>query len=89
MKMQLIKRVLSPIALATAMIFAAGMGTRLLPLTETKPKALVEIGGVPMLEIIIGRLKKYGFHEIVINVHHFAHQIVEFLDKNLILKYIF
>lgn len=64
------------------MIFAAGMGTRLLPLTETKPKALVEIDGIPLLEIIIKRLKKYGFNDIVINVHHFAPQIVAFLDKN-------
>ena len=64
------------------MIFAAGMGTRLQPLTLTKPKALVEVGGVPMLEIIIRRLIKYGFDDIIINVHHFADQIVSFLETN-------
>ena len=65
-----------------AMIFAAGMGTRLQPLTLTKPKALVEVDGVPLLEIIIRRLKKFGFLDVVINVHHFAEQILLFLDKN-------
>jgi NDP-sugar pyrophosphorylase family protein len=64
-----------------AMIFAAGLGTRLQPLTIKKPKALIEIKGIPLLEIIITRLKKYGFNEIIINIHHFADQIENFLKS--------
>lgn len=64
-----------------AMILAAGKGTRLRPLTDSKPKALVEINQVPLLEIVIKRLKSYGFNEIIINVHHFAESIIEFLNK--------
>lgn len=64
-----------------AMIFAAGLGTRLKPLTDNKPKALVEVSGTPLLEIVIKQLIKYDFNEIVINVHHFAEQIIDFLDK--------
>ena len=63
------------------MIFAAGLGVRLRPLTDTKPKALVEINGVTLLELVINRLKKTGVNEIIINVHHFAGQIIDFLDK--------
>jgi len=62
-----------------AMILAAGMGTRLQPLTLTKPKALVEVKGIPLLEIIIKRLLNYGFTDIIINVHHFSNQIISFL----------
>lgn len=66
-----------------AMIFAAGLGTRLKPLTDHMPKALVPIAGKPMLEHVIGKLKAAGFDEIVINVHHFANQIIDFLkEKN-------
>ncbi len=65
-----------------AMIFAAGMGTRLQPLTANKPKALVEVGGTPMLEIVIRKLILQGFNELIINVHHFAEQVVDFLNKN-------
>ena len=65
------------------MIFAAGLGTRLRPLTNDRPKALVEVGGMPLLEITIRRLKHYGCTEIVINVHHFAEKIIAFLkEKN-------
>jgi len=64
-----------------AMILAAGLGTRLRPLTNYKPKALVEIDGVPLLEITIRRLMKYGFDDIIINVHHFAEQIIRFLKQ--------
>lgn len=64
-----------------AMILAAGMGTRLKSLTNNKPKALVEINGRPMLEWLILRLKKYSFDEIIINTHHFAEQINDFLEK--------
>lgn len=65
-----------------AMIFAAGLGTRLRPLTDKMPKALVPVGGVPMLERVILKLKSAGFTEFVVNVHHFASQIEEFLEKN-------
>ena len=66
-----------------AMIFAAGLGTRLKPLTDHMPKALVPVAGKPMLEHVIEKLKAAGFNEIVINVHHFANQIIDFLkEKN-------
>lgn len=64
-----------------AFILAAGLGTRLKPLTDTKPKALIELNGIPLLEIIIRRLIKFGFVKIVINVHHFAEQIIDFIEK--------
>lgn len=63
------------------MIFAAGLGTRLRPLTDERPKALVEVGGIPLLEIAIRRLTGVGVREIIVNVHHFADQIVDFLQK--------
>lgn len=63
------------------MILAAGLGTRLKPLTNSKPKALVEVHGKPMLEWLILRLKKYSFDEIIINTYHFADQIKDFLAK--------
>lgn len=62
--------------------FAAGLGSRLKPLTDTKPKALIEVAGKPMLEHVILKLKASGFNEIVINVHHFADQILDFLQAN-------
>ncbi|MDD3038212.1 nucleotidyltransferase family protein [Bacteroides sp.] len=65
-----------------AMIFAAGLGTRLKPLTDTMPKALVPIAGRPMLEYVILKLKASGFTEIVINIHHFGDQILDFLKAN-------
>ncbi len=58
-----------------AMVFAAGLGTRLKPLTDTMPKALVPLNGRPLLEILVSKLNRVGFDEIVINVHHFAEQI--------------
>lgn len=61
------------------MIFAAGLGTRLKPLTDHMPKALAPVAGKPMLEHVIEKLKASGFDEIVINVHHFANQIIDFL----------
>ena len=64
-----------------AMIFAAGLGTRLKPLTDTMPKALVPIAGKPLLEHIITKLIAAGFDEIIVNVHHFADQIVDFLKS--------
>lgn len=62
-----------------ALIFAAGLGTRLRPLTDHKPKALVEVGGVPMLERVIVKLINAGIAEIVVNVHHFPDQIIDFI----------
>lgn len=62
-----------------ALIFAAGLGTRLRPLTDNKPKALVEVGGVPMLERVIVKLIAAGITEIAVNVHHFPDQIIDFI----------
>ncbi len=64
-----------------AMIFAAGLGTRLRPLTDTRPKALVEINGMPLLEIAIRRLQEAGVREIIVNIHHFGEQILDFLAQ--------
>lgn len=65
-----------------ALILAAGLGTRLRPWTLHHPKALVPVGGVPMLERVILKLRTEGFDEIVVNVHHFASQIVDFLASS-------
>ena len=66
-----------------AMIFAAGLGTRLRPLTDSMPKALVPVNGKPLLEHIILKLKEAGFDEIIVNVHHFPDKIIDFLrSKN-------
>lgn len=64
-----------------AMIFAAGLGTRLKPFTDTMPKALVPVNGTPMLEHVISRLTKQGFNDIVVNVHHFGEKIIEFMKS--------
>lgn len=65
-----------------AMIFAAGLGTRLKPLTDTMPKALVPVGGKPLLWHVLQKLKAAGFERIVINVHHFTQQIIDYLKAN-------
>ena len=65
-----------------AMIFAAGMGTRLKPITDIMPKALVKVAGVPLLQRVILKLKADGFSRIVVNVHHFSQQILDFLSAN-------
>ncbi|HEY4538384.1 MAG TPA: nucleotidyltransferase family protein [Faecalibacter sp.] len=65
-----------------AMLFAAGLGTRLKPFTENHPKALAPVNGKPLLQRNIEYLKAYGFTEIVINVFHFADQIIDFLNAN-------
>jgi NDP-sugar pyrophosphorylase family protein len=65
-----------------AMIFAAGLGTRLRPLTDDRPKALVEINRRTLLKITLARLRSFGVSEVVINVHHFADMIVEYLHTN-------
>ncbi len=62
------------------MIFAAGLGTRLKPLTDNMPKALVTIEGKPLLQYTIERLSAAGFNEIIINIHHFGQQIIDFVD---------
>jgi len=65
-----------------AMILAAGLGTRLRPLTDTRPKALVEVGGRTLLEITLSRLLEYGIRDVIINVHHFADMVVDYLKAN-------
>ena len=65
-----------------AMILAAGLGTRLRPLTDDRPKALVEIAGRTLLEITLSRLRAFGIREVIINVHHFADMILEYLEAN-------
>ena len=65
-----------------AMVLAAGLGTRLRPLTDHQPKALVEVGGKTLLEITLGRLRAAGVNEVIINVHHFAEMILHYLRSN-------
>ena len=65
-----------------AMILAAGLGTRLRPLTDHRPKALVEVGGRTLLEIALTRLSSFGIREVIINVHHFADMILDYLKAN-------
>ena len=64
------------------MIFAAGLGTRLKPMTDTMPKALVPVGGSPLLQILLEKLARHGCTEAVINVHHFADMIEEWCASN-------
>ena len=64
------------------MIFAAGLGTRLKPLTDTMPKALVRVGGEPLIKRVIMNLAAAGVDRIVVNVHHFAEQIIDYLKDN-------
>jgi NDP-sugar pyrophosphorylase family protein len=65
-----------------AMILAAGLGTRLRPLTNDRPKALVEIADRTLLEITLTRLRSFGVREVIINAHHFADMILEYLKTN-------
>ena len=65
-----------------AMVLAAGLGTRLRPLTDKRPKALVEIGGRTLLEITLSRLRDFGIREVIINVHHFAEMVVAYLKAH-------
>lgn len=65
-----------------AMVLAAGLGTRLGDLTKERPKALVEVGGIPLIEHVIRRLVSFGFTTIVVNVHHFAQLLTDFLLEN-------
>lgn len=64
------------------MVFAAGLGSRLKPFTLEHPKALVEVGGIPMLRRVLLNIKDAGVSRVVVNVHHFADQIIDFLAQN-------
>jgi NDP-sugar pyrophosphorylase family protein len=65
-----------------AMVLAAGLGTRLKPLTNDRPKALVEVAGRTLLEITLMRLRTFGIHEVIVNVHHFGDMIENYLKAN-------
>jgi NDP-sugar pyrophosphorylase family protein len=65
-----------------AMILAAGLGTRLKPLTDNRPKALVELSGRTLLEITLSRLRSFGVTEVIANVHHFADMVTNYLKSN-------
>jgi NDP-sugar pyrophosphorylase family protein len=65
-----------------AMILAAGLGTRLRPLTDDRPKALVEVAGRTMLEITLARLREFGVRDVIVNVHHFAGMVADYLKAN-------
>jgi len=64
------------------MILAAGLGTRLHPLTDTRPKALVEVAGRTLLEITLTRLRSFGIDEVIVNVHHFADMVADYLKSH-------
>jgi mannose-1-phosphate guanylyltransferase len=64
-----------------AMVLAAGLGTRLRPLTDDRPKALVEVGGRTLLEITLSRLRSFGIRDVIVNVHHFADKVTSFLKE--------
>src|ERR1700752_3038855 len=65
-----------------AMILAAGLGTRLRPLTNDRPKALVEVAGRTLLEIKLLRLHKFGVRQVILNVHHFPDMVIDYLKAN-------
>ena len=65
-----------------ALVFAAGLGTRLRPLTDTMPKALVPVGGTPLLKQVMQKLVAAGYDQIVINVHHFADMVRDYVAAN-------
>src|SRR5215469_13313013 len=65
-----------------AMVLAAGLGTRLRPLTDHRPKALVEVDGRTLLELTLARLRAYGVREVIVNVHHYAEMVVDYLKAN-------
>lgn len=69
-----------------AMIFAAGLGTRLKPITDTLPKALVPVGGKPLIEHVTRKLKASGIDEAVVNVHHFADKVESWIEEQDIMK---
>ena len=65
-----------------AMVFAAGLGTRLRPLTDDRPKALVEVGDRTILDITLSRLRDFGIADVIINAHHFADALIDYLRRN-------
>jgi NDP-sugar pyrophosphorylase family protein len=65
-----------------AMILAAGLGTRLRPLTDDRPKALVTVAGRTLLELALRRLRAFGIHEVIVNTHHYADMVAEYLNAN-------
>lgn len=65
-----------------AMVLAAGLGTRLRPLTDDRPKALVEVAGRTLLEITLARLRSLGIRDVIVNAHHFADRMIEYLAAN-------
>jgi NDP-sugar pyrophosphorylase family protein len=65
-----------------AMILAAGLGTRLRPLTNDRPKALVEVAGRTLMEITLARLRTFGVSEVIVNLHHFADMVVDYLKSH-------
>jgi NDP-sugar pyrophosphorylase family protein len=65
-----------------AMVLAAGLGTRLRPLTNDRPKALVEVAGRTLLELTLMRLRSFGIRDVIINVHHFADVVVDYLREH-------
>ena len=65
-----------------AMLFAAGLGTRLRPLTDDRPKALVEVAGRPLLDHVMQRLAEAGCDELVVNVHHYGNKVIDFLNSH-------
>lgn len=69
-------------SIAKAMIFAAGLGTRLKPWTDNHPKALAQVNGKPLLQRNIEYVKHFGIQHIIVNVHHFAGQVIDFLEEN-------
>jgi mannose-1-phosphate guanylyltransferase len=64
-----------------AMVLAAGLGTRLRPMTDSRPKALVEVSGRTLLEITLTRLREFGVDEVIVNVHHFADMVTDYLKS--------
>ena len=79
---------MSIFALMKAMIFAAGLGTRLRPLTDTRPKALVEVCGKPLIGHLIDKMHAQGISDITVNVHHFPDQIIKYLQDNSIAAHV-
>lgn len=65
-----------------AFVLAAGKGTRLKPVTDKLPKALVEVGGMPLLELVLKRLEAQGFQESLVNVHHHAGRLIDWIQNN-------
>jgi mannose-1-phosphate guanylyltransferase len=65
-----------------AMVLAAGLGTRLRPLTDDRPKALVQVAGRTLLELTLARLRAFGIHDVIVNVYHFADKVTSFLKEH-------